>query len=708
MEEFFRGQYDYIYFFYGLAFFFLALICFSMGARKPQRLPWIFLGLFGFVHAITEWLKIYIMNVAPLAYLSSIERGTVALSYLFLFEFARRGFLHLFKRTFWARSYLLLFALVFWSGHRFGPNGFNVASRYLLGFPAGLLSCWLIYKTASFDTAGRKQLVFLSIVIGLYAFATALDVPKVEFGLAKWLNFDSFYHSVKVPLQLVRGILALLSSITIWFYSQTSSAYEYRAPRYNLRFRPSKWVIVFTFIIVIALGWLFTNYLDHYAGIQTIKNSKIYKNSGLNRLVRELTIMEQAAIAIGKSNRTINALALRNEEDMQKTQALLAQYQRRVEALDCYLLDINGAVILSTAGKLPGGPSDKAYAVKPYFKQALRGDSGYYFDLGTDYNERTYYVSFPVRDASGKISGVVVVTKNISVKPVLQYRLLSISITLFISILAMFFFIAWARREGFLQLIGEANRRLQEVDNMKTDFISVVSHELRTPLTSIKNATTILLKGGPAKRSLGPEEKELLEIILNNTNRQTRMVSDLLDISKIEAGVMDTCLEYADIVRLSKEVIENLKGQAEEKQISLSLDAPKEPLIVRMDTEHTRRVFDNLIVNAIKFTPEHGKIGVKLEDNEKQVKVTVNDTGIGIPSHGLTKLFNKFYRAPDANARQKGGSGLGLVISKGLIEAQGGGIGVESELGKGSSFYFTLPLLGQEKGDSNEKKDTHN
>ncbi|MDP2921373.1 MAG: ATP-binding protein [Candidatus Omnitrophota bacterium] len=239
----------------------------------------------------------------------------------------------------------------------------------------------------------------------------------------------------------------------------------------------------------------------------------------------------------------------------------------------------------------------------------------------------------------------------------------------------------------------KANTRLQELDKMKSDFVSVVSHELRTPLTSIKSAVSTLLKAGLKKRQIDVTEKKLLDIILNNTDRQTRMIDDLLDLSKIEAGAMEMVMERVDMASLARDIINSFRFQLDSKDIKLSAILPKHVSPLLLDSEKIRRVFANLISNAIKAIQGNGTIIVKLEERWGDIKVTITDTGIGISKGDMGKIFNKFQRAGDITARRKNGTGLGLMISKGIVENHGGEIWVESEVGKGSSFCFTLPIV---------------
>ncbi|MBU2102850.1 MAG: PAS domain S-box protein [Candidatus Omnitrophota bacterium] len=253
-----------------------------------------------------------------------------------------------------------------------------------------------------------------------------------------------------------------------------------------------------------------------------------------------------------------------------------------------------------------------------------------------------------------------------------------------------------------LEKLEEAYTKLQELDKMKSDFVSVVSHELRTPLTAIKNAVSILLKGITPGHSIDERGKELLDIILNNTNRQTRMINDLLDIGKIEAGVMELEKECIDMVSFSHDILNSFPSQVNSNNISWNIRAPRKTLLAFVDREQIRRVFINLLANATKAIVVSGEITVQVTEEDADVKVTIMDTGRGIAKEDIGKIFDKFSRVGDSAARRKGGTGLGLVIAKGIIEAHGGRIWVESELGSGSSFYFTIPIFrDKENGKEN-------
>ncbi|MFQ6061859.1 MAG: ATP-binding protein [Methanosarcinales archaeon] len=237
--------------------------------------------------------------------------------------------------------------------------------------------------------------------------------------------------------------------------------------------------------------------------------------------------------------------------------------------------------------------------------------------------------------------------------------------------------------------LEESNKKLKELDKLKSDFISMVSHDLKTPLTAIKTSAQVL-ETLPEKNI--QQKKEILKIIIRNVDRQARLVDDLLDLSRIESGRMELKMEpiaLSDIIKCS---IENIQQLADEKNIEISIDLPEELPKIIGDKDKLIQVLVNLLSNAVKFTQNYGKILVKAIAKEKNVEVRVKDTGIGIAKENINKIFDKFYRANTTSKSDASlsGTGLGLAICKGIIEAHGGKIWVESELGKGSNFIFTL------------------
>jgi len=231
--------------------------------------------------------------------------------------------------------------------------------------------------------------------------------------------------------------------------------------------------------------------------------------------------------------------------------------------------------------------------------------------------------------------------------------------------------------------------RLKELDMAKTQFLSITSHELRTPMTPIKSQIEMLSDGFFGK--LTKKQKQSLEMISRNVENLDKLLADILDISRVQTGKLRFELSKVQIADCIKYSIENIKASADKKNISIAAKIEKLPELT-LDNGRIMQVLTNLINNAVKFTPAKGKITVEAEKQKNNVLVKVKDTGIGIAGKDMKKLFEPFFQAESSDRRKYGGTGLGLTICKNIIEQHGGKIWVKSRLGKGSIFYFSLPL----------------
>lgn len=233
-------------------------------------------------------------------------------------------------------------------------------------------------------------------------------------------------------------------------------------------------------------------------------------------------------------------------------------------------------------------------------------------------------------------------------------------------------------------------KKLQELDEMKNDFVSSVNHELRSPLSALKGFLQMFQLGisGP----LNDQQKKNVGLMMECTERLNRFVSNILDVAKLEAGMMEFNLEPLDPVRVADEIVELFQPQAKMEKINLFFESAPRISKISGDSDRLKQVFTNLINNAMKFTPEEGKIIVWARENENSVILGVTDTGAGIPKEAIPKLFNKFEQVKQTKEKAKSkGTGLGLTIVKQIVEGMGGKIGVESELNKGTTFFFSLP-----------------
>ncbi len=246
------------------------------------------------------------------------------------------------------------------------------------------------------------------------------------------------------------------------------------------------------------------------------------------------------------------------------------------------------------------------------------------------------------------------------------------------------------RVEQRTQELQEANRRLQELDKLKSDFVSTVSHELRTPMTAIKGYMDNILDG--LTGVLTERQSYYLNRVKSNVERLTRMINELLDLSRIEAGKVELNLGDVRMREFISDIVEGFQPMAQEKGVTLRTHQPDDLPTIRGDRDKLHQVLTNLIQNAIKFTPPGGEVEVESQRwDDGYLQVGVIDTGSGIPSHELDKVFEKFYRG-ESGSQDDQRWGLGLSIARSLVKLHGGQIWVESTQGQGSRFYFTVPI----------------
>jgi signal transduction histidine kinase len=234
-------------------------------------------------------------------------------------------------------------------------------------------------------------------------------------------------------------------------------------------------------------------------------------------------------------------------------------------------------------------------------------------------------------------------------------------------------------------------QRLTELDRQKTDFMATVSHELRTPLTSI-NGYLELLEDGDYGQLSGPQ-LSALSIIERNATRLRGLIEDLLVLNKIEATGLALAVEEVHAADLVRGVVDMLRPAAESGGVDLRADTVDESLVVRVDRGQLERTLINLGANAVKFTPRGGTATVSVCREGEDAVISVSDTGIGIPSGDLSRLFGRFYRASNATAAAIPGTGLGLAIAKAIVEGHGGELAVESVEGEGTTMRVFLPLV---------------
>jgi PAS domain S-box-containing protein len=230
----------------------------------------------------------------------------------------------------------------------------------------------------------------------------------------------------------------------------------------------------------------------------------------------------------------------------------------------------------------------------------------------------------------------------------------------------------------------------KKIDDMKNEFVSTVSHELRTPLTSIKGALGLLQGGLMAE--LPEKAKRMIEIAYQNSDRLVRLINDILDIEKIEAGMMKYVLVPVSVTDLLTEAIDANRGFADEHGVRLVLADDVTHATVSADQDRMMQVLTNLLSNAIKYSPKEGEVVIRADEEADKIHVSVTDKGPGIHEDFRSSIFAKFAQADSSDTREIGGTGLGLAISKAIVEQHGGTIGFETETAQGTTFHFDLPL----------------
>ena len=278
-----------------------------------------------------------------------------------------------------------------------------------------------------------------------------------------------------------------------------------------------------------------------------------------------------------------------------------------------------------------------------------------------------FYKIYPLKEAGDTISKVVIFMENITELTRLEEEL----------------------RESYVKL-ENAYDDLKENDKVKSEFISTASHELRTPLTVI-NSYIEMFEGGMLG-DLNEIQREKIQIIRSQTDHMIRLVEDMLDASRLESKKFKAHKSPIRLDEIARNALDELSRLAGLKEHTMSLKISGSLPEIGGDERRIKQVFNNLLTNAIKYTPEKGKIDVTIEDEPMQVKVTITDNGIGIAKRDQEKIFQKFFTGSGSSlTRESGRMGLGLAIAKGIVEAHNGHIWVKSMPGEGSTFTFTLP-----------------
>ncbi len=246
---------------------------------------------------------------------------------------------------------------------------------------------------------------------------------------------------------------------------------------------------------------------------------------------------------------------------------------------------------------------------------------------------------------------------------------------------------------GLITVLHDVTEQ-EKIERERREFVANVSHELRTPLTTMRSYLEALEDGAMEDENLGPR---FLKVTQNETERMIRLVNDLLQLSKMDSNDLQLTFETTDIGELLRQIAERFEMITKDKNIEFSKEIPMHSVYVNMDKDKMTQVFDNIISNAVKYSPDGGMITIQMITRSKAVDIEITDEGVGIPKENQAKIFDRFYRVDKARARNLGGTGLGLAIAKELVQSHGGYITVNSEWRKGTTISVTLPYTVNKK-----------
>ncbi len=407
MNNWFQGQMDYIFFFCGLAFIGLGVICYILSKEVNQRLPWAWLALFGFTYGLSELLDFMVLAWPDFAWLSACRWAIMTASFLFLLEFGGLSLIRC-RSGGLGRRLLVILALVACLGALSGWDGLNATTRYFLGLVGSLWAGWALFREGRRgDTQQRFWLMSGAVGLMLSGLATGMIVPRVPFFPATLVNYGAFTSLMGLPIQLVRGLLALWITAMIVGYFRRSWPAEYEQ---NHRVRARYLYGAITVLaVILASGWGLTQHLGNMARKEVLQDTAIHSKLIIQRLLFELEGAGAAVKAMSGSPWISPALCSKSPQTLAQANSVLDRYQSRFAASPAYLLDQTGTAIASSNRDAPDSFVGHNYAFRPYFKQAMAGEPGRYFALGVVSKTRGYFASYPVCDPVGKIVGVVAI-----------------------------------------------------------------------------------------------------------------------------------------------------------------------------------------------------------------------------------------------------------------------------------------------------------
>jgi diguanylate cyclase (GGDEF)-like protein/PAS domain S-box-containing protein len=414
MTDFLKGQMDYIFFCYGLAFIILAAVCVSLQKAEREKFPWHLLGLFGLIHGINEWLDMIALSFGDSGLFQSIRVLIMTFSFVFLMEFGRSGYARL--RGAAPGRWIIVVPLALAAGGYWlaGWDGLAAASRYFLGFFGGLWGAAALLRYA-----GTKQikisspLIAAAAAMALYAAAAGLIVPRSPYFPASLLNTETFSLWAGVPIQAIRGFLAVCIAIGVFSHSQLTRRGlpgEKVHDRFSLL---APLPLIFLMLFILAAGWIVTLYIGHFAHGKLTQEANQHITALADHLGGQLKESERAVGTLAQSPWIAPALVNGDAEAIRRANVTLDQYRNALDVSVCYLLDMRGIAVASSNRETEQSFVGHDYSFQNYFRLAADGVPAVQFALGVTSGERGYYASHPVLGGNGTTIGVAVIKRTL-------------------------------------------------------------------------------------------------------------------------------------------------------------------------------------------------------------------------------------------------------------------------------------------------------
>ncbi len=497
-----------------------------------------------------------------------------------------------------------------------------------------------------------------------------INTDPVLKGIGSSLNINRAWLDIKGNQVFGASAIVQIEKDWKWVLAAEQDKREVLGPVYALR-RLSILTGLITLLLTALIAFLIAQTISRPIKEITIVSQRISKGQSNAR------IDIRAGNEIGNLAEAFNRMLenrLRAEEMLQSANAKIGEEKTKYELL---LSSIGDALIaVNQEGRIMmiNHAAEKMFGFNP---DEIIGRS--LFEVAPSEDEKGSPIPFDQRTMSLSIS-----QKTTMHRTAYYFRRDNTKFTAAVTASPI---IVEGKTIGAIEILRDITKE-KEVDRMKTDFISTVSHEIRTPLTTIREGVSQVLDGILGETT--QKQKEVFSIVLEDADRLKRIIDNLLDISKIEAGMVDLKREFVDIAGLIQGTTASFSLRAKEKGLKINTLLPSRKIKAFIDKDRIIQAFTNLIGNALKFT-QAGEITLLLEDKEKEIECSVSDTGKGIAKEDLPRVFSKFQQFGRTYGPGEKGTGLGLSITKGIIELHKGRIWVNSELDQGTKFTFTLP-----------------